>query len=65
MGKRGLYPTLSNKAEKKEVQIMMDFVSFCDGKTSLLEIAEGLNLPIWQLYEIVDLLKSHNLIDEN
>ena len=65
MGKRGLYPTLSNKAEKKEVQIMMDFVSFCDGKTSLLEIAEGLNLPIWQLYEIVDLLKSHKLIDEN
>jgi aminopeptidase-like protein len=65
MNKRGLYPTLSKKGANKEVEIMMDFISFCDGQASLLEIAECLNLPIWELYEIVDLLKSHNLIDEN
>ena len=65
MGKRGLYPTLSSKETNKNVEIMMNFISFCDGKTSLLEIAESINLPIWQLYEIVDLLKSHNLIEEN
>ena len=65
MGRRGLYPSLSNKGINKEVKITMDFISFCDGQTSLLKIAEGLNLPIWELYEIVDLLKSHNLIDEN
>jgi aminopeptidase-like protein len=65
MGKRGLYPTLSTKGTNKEVLLMMNFISFCDGQTSLLEIAESLNLPIWELYEIVDVLKRHDLIDEN
>ena len=41
---------------------MMDFISFCDGKKSLLEIAEELNVPIWDLYEIVKTLQNHNLV---
>ncbi len=62
MGERGLYPTLSTKAINKEVKLMMNFISFCDGQVSLLEIAENLNLPIWELYELVDKLESHKLI---
>jgi aminopeptidase-like protein len=65
MGKRGLYPTLSTKGTNKEVLLMMNFISFCDGQTSLLEIAESLNLPIWELYELVDKLESHSLIGVN
>ena len=41
---------------------MMNFISLCDGQSSLLEIAENLNVPIWNLYEIVKKLESHNLI---
>ena len=62
LGERGLYPTLSTKAINKEVKLMMNFISFCDGQVSLLEIAENLNLPIWELYELVDKLESHKLI---
>ena len=62
MGNRGLYPTLSTKEGYDEVRLMMNFISFCDGKSSLLEIAESLNIPIWNLYDIVDKLESHNLI---
>ena len=65
MGNRGLYPTLSTKGTNKEVHLMMNFISFCDGQTSLLEIAENLNLPIWELYELVDKLESHSLIGVN
>ena len=65
MGKRGLYPTLSNNIRKKEDSLMMDFLSLCDGKTSLLLIAERLNVPIWELYELVDKLISHSLIQSN
>jgi len=65
MGKRGLYPTLSTKSSNTEVELMMNFISFCDGQTSLLEIAESLNLPIWKLYELVDKLESHSLIGVN
>jgi aminopeptidase-like protein len=65
MGKRGLYPTLSTKGTNKEVKLMMNFISICDGQASLLEIAEILNLPIWELYELVDKLESHSLIGVN
>ena len=65
MGKRGLYPTLSTKESNEEVDLMMNCISLCDGQTSLLEIAEYLNLPIWDLYELVDKLESHSLISKN
>ena len=65
MGNRGLYPTLSTKSSNTDVELMMNFISFCDGQTSLLEIAESLNLPIWKLYELVDKLESHSLIVVN
>ena len=62
MSKRGLYPTLSTKEYSTQVKLMMDFISLCDGTTSLIEIAERLNVPIWDLYGLVDKLKSHGLI---
>jgi aminopeptidase-like protein len=62
MSKRGLYPTLSTKEKKEKVKLLMDFISYCDGKNSLLQIAEILNVPIWDLYNIVDTLQNHKLI---
>ncbi len=62
MSKRGLYPSLSTKGYSEEIKIMMDFISLCDGKNSLLDIAEILNVPIWNLYNMVDKLISENLI---
>ena len=43
----------------------MNFISLCDGESSLLEIAEILNVPIWQLYDLVEKLESHSLISVN
>jgi hypothetical protein len=43
----------------------MNFVSFFYGSGSLLEIANSLNAPSWNLYDFVDKLKSHNLINSN
>ncbi len=65
MSKRGLYPTLSTKETAKEVSLMMNFISYCDGKSSLLEIAESLNVPIWDLYGTVDKLYGESLIVVN
>ncbi len=62
MGKRGLYPTLSTKNPKGEIKFMMNFLSLCDGKNSLLEIADRLKVPIWDLYKLVEKLENHNLI---
>ena len=65
MGKRGLYPNLSIKLNNYNVKLMMDFISFCDGKTSLIEIAERLNVPTWDLYELVEKLELEKLIVSN
>ena len=65
MGKRGLYPTLSTKNSGKQVRLMMDMVSFCDGENSLLEIAEKIKVPIWNLYDLVDILLSNDLLEVN
>lgn len=40
----------------------MDFISLCDGSTSLLQIAEVFIKPIWELCELADKLKAHDLI---
>ena len=62
MGKRGLYPTLSTKKGKEEVKLMMNFISLCDGKSSLLDIAEELNVAIWDLYDLANKLENYKLI---
>ncbi|MDA8612572.1 DUF4910 domain-containing protein [Candidatus Pelagibacter bacterium] len=63
LNKRGLYPTLSQKGSDKDIILTLNFISLCDGKNSLLKIAEYLNIPVWDLYDLVKKLKSHSLID--
>jgi len=63
MGKRGLYPTLSMKNSTQQVKPMKDLISLCDGETTLLQIAETLNTPIWGLYELIDKLVEHDLLE--
>ena len=58
MGKRGLYPTISTKNSNDEVTLMMNLISLCDGNNSLLDIAERLNVAIWDLYDVVSKLKN-------
>ena len=62
LGRRGLYPTLSTKKSNSDVRMMMDLISWSDGKSSLLEIAEEMGVPMWDLYPIIDLLLEHKLI---
>ncbi len=62
LSKRNLYPTLSTKKSVEQVMAMLDLLSFCDGEHSLLDIAEKINVPAWELYELVEKLISHDLI---
>ena len=40
----------------------MDFISWCDGDHTLLEISEKLNVPIWELYDLCKNLEDHEII---
>jgi aminopeptidase-like protein len=65
LGQRGLYPTLSTKSSGAEVRLMMNLITWSDGGRSLLEIAELCSVPIWELYETVNLLANHGLLQLN
>ena len=62
MSKRKLYPTISTKKINKNIKLMMDFISQCDGKNSVLKIANQLNVPAWDLYDQIEKLKLNDLI---
>ena len=62
MSKRDLIPHNFNKKIDKQIKLMMDFISVCDGKTSILEIANKLNVPAWDLYNLTEMLNYKNLM---
>ncbi|MDD5109218.1 MAG: DUF4910 domain-containing protein [Candidatus Omnitrophica bacterium] len=64
LGRRRLYATLSRKGSEKQVNAMMDLLAYTDGKKSLLEVAEEINLPIWELSPIIKKLKEYRLVEE-
>jgi len=62
LGKRGLYPTLSTKQSGLQVRDMMNLIAYCDGTRTLLEIADELDVPMWDLVSLAERLKSHGLL---
>ena len=69
MGKRGLYPKLSingsisrEPGKNNDVATMMNFMAYADGSNDLIEIANIIKVPIWNLYDIVNKLLRHGLI---
>ncbi len=62
LGKRGLYPTISTKNSASETRLLMELITWSDGNHSLLEIAEKCNAPIWELYPLINELRTHDLL---
>lgn len=62
LDKRGLYPTTLSKGEYADIKPMQDVISECDGKQSMEEIAAKTNLSIDKVAEILEILKSNELV---
>ena len=65
LGKRGLYPTLSTKTTALTVKNMMNLIVYSDGALSLLEIAEKINVAIWDIIDTFNNLKEHDVLRES
>ena len=65
MGRHGLYPTLSHGKASSDLRLMMNAISYADGKHSMLDIATRCKLPVWMLYEILNRLEEKGLIVNN
>ena len=64
LGKRGLYPTLSQQGSADSVKLMMDFIAYADGKNDLVSIAERIGASFQDLLPIVSKLRDANLISQ-
>jgi len=62
LGKRGLYPTISTKDTRAQVEDMMNFLAYCDGNMSNIEIAEKINVGLWELKGTISNLKEAGLL---
>ena len=62
LGKRGLYPTLHTNESHEQVRVMMNLISYCDGTRTLLEIANLIEEPFWELMPIAEKLVEHQLL---
>lgn len=62
LGKRGLYPTLGTKHTSEEVRLMMDLLAYSDGTHTLLDIADIIKAPVWELLPILNRLNECNLL---
>ena len=62
LSKRGLYPSLSTKTSSDRMRAMMSLISYCDGSKSLLDIADIIDQPFWELQDSVNKLREHDLL---
>ena len=62
LGKRGLYPDTSIKGSSENTKVMMNILTYSDGKRDLIDISNLLNLPLWKVKKIINLLHESNLI---
>jgi len=62
LGKRGLYPTISQKGSASEAETMMNLLTYADGERDLIEIADLLGVQVKELVEIAKRLVEHELL---
>lgn len=62
LGKRGLYPTLSQKGNYSDAALVMrDLVAYADGSIDLIEISNRIRTPIDLLIPLIDKLLENGL----
>lgn len=62
LGKRGLYPTISQKGTHSAIRTRMDFLAYADGSNSLFQIAEIIGVPLKYVLEEASLMLEHDLV---
>jgi len=62
LGKRQLYNTLSQKGSSQRARTLLNFLAYCDGHHTLLDIAQKLNLSAHSLIEVRQLALDHSLV---
>lgn len=62
LGKRGLYPTISQKGSYHAIKNMTNFIAYADGTNSLLDIADRIGADALDLLPIAQKLLDNGLV---
>ncbi|MGZ8995901.1 MAG: winged helix-turn-helix domain-containing protein [Rhodospirillales bacterium] len=62
LGRRALYPTLSTRETKRQVQTMMDLLAYADGAHDLVALAERIGAPAMDCAAMAAALAGHGLL---
>jgi len=63
LGRRGLYPQTSIKGSTAPVKDLLDLISHADGRTSLLDIADRCDRPLWAFLPHLDALVAAGVLE--
>jgi len=63
LGRRGLYPTLSTRESKQQVQTMMDLLAYADGTNDLIAIGDRIGAPAWELHALAEMLGKAGVLE--
>jgi aminopeptidase-like protein len=64
LGKRGLYPTIATKESHRQVTDMLNFIAYADGTNDLIDISNIIQVPVRNLYPIIEKLIAADLLQE-
>jgi aminopeptidase-like protein len=64
LGKRGLYPTIATKESHRLVIDMLNFIAYADGSNDLIDISNIIQVPVRNLYPIIEKLIAADLLQE-
>lgn len=63
LGKRGLYPTISQKGTYSSIRARMDFLAYADGTNTLFDIAQRIGVPLSIVLDEARIMSEHALIE--
>jgi hypothetical protein len=63
LGKRNLYPSISQKKNYNNLNLRMDLITYSDGKKNLLQISKIINQPIKKINKEIKILLKNKIIE--
>ena len=63
LGKRALYPSVSQKGGFGELKGMLDFIAYADGKNDIIDISNQIRVPVKKLILIAEKLLENQLLE--
>lgn len=63
LGKRGMYPTVSQKGSYDAIKCIVDFIAYADGKRDLIAVSDLIHVPIDQLIPVIIKLTEADLLE--